>query len=401
MQVHQAAVHAALERLREHVLVWKTGGARAEKWEQNVERRWELDGARRAVMTLLLLRGEQTPGELRGRSDRLHAFASTGDVEEALRRLAEGPEPLVAERARRPGQKESRRDALGGGGAAGAAGRPRDTPLVSRVRCRRARARTRGAEEEARRGAVNPLVDDRDVGFLLYEVHDAASLLVYPPFSDHSRETFDAYVGVCRRFARETLFPAHRALHAEPPGFGDGRNASPRASTRTGLSSSNWGLSLLRRLQGWWGRNSPLTIATAAHLYLMAGACAVYSYAGLTTGAAHLVEAFGSTALKETYLSRLYEGRWTGTMALTEAQAGSSLADVATRATPSGDHFLLSGSKIFISGGDHDLSENIVHMVLARIDEAPAGIKGVSLFLVPKLRLEKGASSRTTSGRRG
>jgi len=111
----EAAVLAALERLREHVLVWKTGGARSEKWEQNVDRRWGLDAAGKAVMTLLLLRGEQTPGELRGRSDRLHAFATPGEVEDALRTLAAGPEPLVAERGRRPGQKESRWTHLAGG----------------------------------------------------------------------------------------------------------------------------------------------------------------------------------------------------------------------------------------------------------------------------------------------
>ena len=87
-ELDEAAVLAALERLREHVLVWKTGGARAEKWEQNVDRRWSLDAAGKAVMTLLLLRGEQTPGELRGRSDRLHAFATPGEVEDALAALS-------------------------------------------------------------------------------------------------------------------------------------------------------------------------------------------------------------------------------------------------------------------------------------------------------------------------
>ncbi len=114
-ELEEGAVLAALESLREHVLVWKKGGSRAEKWEQNVDRRWGLDAQSKAVMTLLLLRGEQTPGELRGRSDRLHAFATTGDVEGALRRLSEGPEPLVAERARRLGQKETRWMHLVGG----------------------------------------------------------------------------------------------------------------------------------------------------------------------------------------------------------------------------------------------------------------------------------------------
>ena len=108
-------VEAALDRLRKHVLVWKTGGSRAEKWEQNVERRWTLDGATKAVMTLLLLRGAQTPGELRARSERLHAFATLDEVESALAKLAESPEPLVAELPRAPGQKEARWTHLAGG----------------------------------------------------------------------------------------------------------------------------------------------------------------------------------------------------------------------------------------------------------------------------------------------
>ncbi|HEX5855899.1 MAG TPA: DUF480 domain-containing protein, partial [Thermoanaerobaculia bacterium] len=114
-------VAAALERLRKHVFVWRVGGSRAEKWEQNVERRWSLDAATKAVMTLLLLRGAQTPGELRSRSDRLHAFATLDEVESALAKLAEGPEPLVAELPRAPGQKETRWTHLVGGPLEGVA----------------------------------------------------------------------------------------------------------------------------------------------------------------------------------------------------------------------------------------------------------------------------------------
>lgn len=150
VELSAAEVETALDRLREPVFVWKTGGSRAEKWEQNVERRWQLDAPRKAVMTLLLLRGEQTPGELRGRSDRLHPFATTGEVEAALEKLAAGPEPLVAELPRRPGQKETRWTHLVAGsvegarspeaGAARASGAavlvatsPRHDPLASRV----------------------------------------------------------------------------------------------------------------------------------------------------------------------------------------------------------------------------------------------------------------------------
>ena len=139
------------------------------------------------------------------------------------------------------------------------------------------------------------------------------------------------------------------------------------------------------------GQHLPVTVANLATAYLMAANLSAYGYVGLTTSAARLIESFGSDRLKREYMARMYGGEWTGTMALTEPQAGSSLSDVKTRATPtSGDHHLISGSKIFISGGDQDVTENIVHMTLARIDGAPAGVKGISLFLVPSQRLENG-----------
>jgi len=140
-ELSEGEVEAALDRLRKHVLVWRVGGSRAGKWEQNVERRWTLDGATKAVMTLLLLRGAQTSGELRARSERLHAFATLDEVESALAKLAESPEPLVTELRRAPGQKEARWTHLVGGPVEDAAspsapapapsGRP--DPLASRI----------------------------------------------------------------------------------------------------------------------------------------------------------------------------------------------------------------------------------------------------------------------------
>jgi alkylation response protein AidB-like acyl-CoA dehydrogenase len=236
----------------------------------------------------------------------------------------------------------------------------------------------------------NPLLSDRDVSFLLYEVFDAAALLALPHFADHSRETFDAYVDLCARFARETVFPAFKALDEEPPRLAGGQVLAHERLHDIYKKMREIGVFAASRPFDVGGQQLPLTISTAAHLYIMAANPAVYSFAGLSTGAAHLIEAFGSDELKTRYMMPLYEGRFSGTMALTEPHAGSSLADVATRATPSGDHFLLSGAKIFISGGDHDLTENIVHLVLARIDGAPAGIKGVSLFVVPKFRVMDG-----------
>src|SRR5258708_7095095 len=139
------------------------------------------------------------------------------------------------------------------------------------------------------------------------------------------------------------------------------------------------------------GQQLPHVVATLSALYPMAANLSAVGYLGLTAGAAHLIEAFGSAALKQSMMEPMYAGRWTGTMALTEPQAGSSLTDVKTRATPApGGHHLVSGNKVFISGGDQDLTENIVHLTLARIDGAPPGIKGVSLFAIPKKRVEGG-----------
>ncbi len=234
----------------------------------------------------------------------------------------------------------------------------------------------------------NPLIDERTVDFLLYDVLDAGALLSLPPFAEHDRATFEAYVDLCRRFAREVLLPTYKLLDAEPPVFdGERIRVHPRLH-EIWPKLKELGLIAASRPFDVGGQQLPFTVSLAGTLYIMAGNCPVYSYAGLTTGAAHLIEAFGSEELKGRYLSLLHEGTWTGTMALTEPQAGSSLSDVATTATPSGDHYLLSGSKMFISGGDHDLAENIVHMVLARMPGAPAGVRGISLFLVPKLRPE-------------
>lgn len=108
MGLSEVEVQATLERLREHALVWQTSGARVERWEHNLDHRWELDDPSRALVTVLLLRGAQTPGELRSRTERMYAFASPAEVERVLRELAAQPEPLVAELPRQPGQKENR-----------------------------------------------------------------------------------------------------------------------------------------------------------------------------------------------------------------------------------------------------------------------------------------------------
>jgi alkylation response protein AidB-like acyl-CoA dehydrogenase len=237
----------------------------------------------------------------------------------------------------------------------------------------------------------NPLLSDRFVDFLLYDVLDASALTELAAFAEHDRGTFDLWLSACRRLARESLFPAYAAMDEAPPTLVDGGvRVHPRMKA-IWRELAELGVIAATRPTAVGGQQLPLTVSTLATAYLMAGNLSAYGYAGLTTGAAHLIEAFGDASLKQRFMTPMYEGRWTGTMTLTEPQAGSSLADVETRATPAGDHYLLRGSKIFISGGDHDLAENVVHLVLARIDGAPAGTKGISLFVVPKRRDENGA----------
>jgi alkylation response protein AidB-like acyl-CoA dehydrogenase len=239
---------------------------------------------------------------------------------------------------------------------------------------------------------TNPLLRDRDVEFVLYEVLDAPSLCGLEAFSDHSRETFDLYLQSARRLAREVLYPAYRAMDEQPPTL-EGGSVKLHPLMRTIYPQLvELGVVAATRPAAVGGQQLPLLVASLAHAYLMAANLSAYGLAGLTSGAAHLIEAFGDEALRREFMEPLYSGAWTGTMALTEPQAGSSLADVRTRATPaSAGHYLIKGSKIFISGGDHDLTENVVNLALARIDGAPPGIRGVSLFAVPKLRREGGA----------
>jgi alkylation response protein AidB-like acyl-CoA dehydrogenase len=235
---------------------------------------------------------------------------------------------------------------------------------------------------------ANPLLSDRFVDFLLRDVLDASSLFALPAFAEHSSETVDLWLRECRRMARDVLFPAYRTMDASPPRFEGGTVRAPAITHEVWQELVRLGVIASTRPTEVGGQAMPLTVSTFATAYLMAGNVSAFGYAGLTTGAAHLIETFGTEALKTRFMTPMYEGRWTGTMTLTEPQAGSSLADVATSATPAGAHYLLKGSKIFISGGDHDLTPNVVHLVLARIAGAPAGTRGISLFAVPKMREE-------------
>ncbi|MFT3698234.1 MAG: acyl-CoA dehydrogenase [Kofleriaceae bacterium] len=236
---------------------------------------------------------------------------------------------------------------------------------------------------------MNPLIDDRDIEMLLDEVLDLSQLQL-PYFGDHDRDTYEMVLESARTLARDVLYPAYKLLDEAPPVLRDGKVVVHPALKGLFAQLRELGFIAAPRSAEVGGAQLPLTVFSLATAYLMAGNLSVYGYAGLTQGAAHLLDAFGSDELKRDYMAKMYRGEWTGTMALTEPHAGSSLADITTTATQVGDHYSIRGAKIFISAGDHDLADNIVHMTLARIEGAPPGMKGVSLFCVPKRRLEGG-----------
>src|SRR5438067_12675037 len=244
----------------------------------------------------------------------------------------------------------------------------------------------------------NPLVSDRNVDFLLYEVLHAEELCALPYFSGHGRETFDLLLRSARQLARERLFPAFKPMDEFPPRLVEGEVRVHPLMRELWARMFELGLATATRPAEMGGQQLPDTVAILASHYGMAANAAAMGYLGLTQGAAHLIEAFGDEFLRREFMPRMYSGEWSGTMALTEPHAGSSLADVRTRARKDGDGWLIDGNKVFISGGDQDLTANIVHLTLARIEGAPAGTKGVSLFAIPKKRLDGSDNDCTCAG---
>lgn len=232
-------------------------------------------------------------------------------------------------------------------------------------------------------------VSDRNLKFLLYEVHDCQSLVQYEYFQEHSRENFDLILETALKIGRDVLQPHLKEMDQKQPELVAGR-VKVHPMVKTYMREAGEG--------GWISANAPFELGGQQLPSMITNACmfvfgaANYSasvYPMLTAGAAHLIESFGSQELIETFIPRMFAGEWQGTMALTEPQAGSSLADVTTQAEPTDQgYYKIRGQKIFISAGDHDGVENVVHLMLARIKGAPPGVKGISLFVVPKLRPE-------------
>jgi butyryl-CoA dehydrogenase len=244
------------------------------------------------------------------------------------------------------------------------------------------------------------------VDFLLYQWLDAESLNQRPRFADHSRETFDAVLDTCERIAREKYAPFNRAVDTQEPHFDGEKVILPQATHEAQRAYAESGMLSAAQDFEMGGMQLPYTIEAAANSFF---ACASVSIGSgmLTTGNANLLMVHGTPLQRQVFSKNEFAGRWSGTMCLSEPQAGSSLSDVATRAVPDGATFesdplgaryRLKGNKMWISAGEHELTENIIHLVLAKIPGSDgkliAGTRGISLFIVPK-KMVNGAGELT------
>ncbi len=231
---------------------------------------------------------------------------------------------------------------------------------------------------------------ERNLRFLLYEVFDVVSLTQYDYHKEYDGKTFEMVLKAAMELAEGLLWPIFQEMDKNPPELvGDQIKVHP--SVRKFLEEcgeGGWiGIDIPFE---WGGQQLPRMITLVCRFIFCAANYSAAVYPDLTAGAARLILTFGKEEMKKTYLPKMLSGKWQGTMALTEPEAGSSLSDITTLAEPT-DHgyYKMRGQKVFISAGDHDAAENVIHLMLAKIKGAPAGVKGISLFVVPKKRIDE------------
>ena len=231
-------------------------------------------------------------------------------------------------------------------------------------------------------------LSEQNLKFLLYDVFDAESLLQYPYYADHSREAFDMVSDTAMKIGVNLLRPVLGEMDKKPPELQDGKVIVHPVvkDLMKEYGDGGWISAIAPTEIG--GQQLPRVVNLIPNFIFAAANYSASAYLILTAEAAHLIESFGTAEMKETYIPKMYAGEWQGTMALTEPQAGTSLADIATTAEPAGNGtYKIKGQKIFISASEHNGVANVVNLLLARIKGAPAGVKGISLFVVPNKRI--------------
>lgn len=243
------------------------------------------------------------------------------------------------------------------------------------------------------------LVRGRDLGFLLHEHLGIDRLLDRPRFRGQGRESYDAILETAHRIAAEKFRPHNRASDLDEPRIENGRVVVHPEIGPAIAAFSEAGFAAAHHDEALGGMQLPWVVTQAAFAYFQAANLASVAYPFLTIAAGNLIAAHGTESQKARFLPPLMDGRFFGTMMLSEPHAGSSLSDVRTTASPREDgSYALTGTKMWISGGEHELAENIVHLVLARTPDAPPGVKGLSLFLVPRYRLDEDGNPGAENG---
>jgi butyryl-CoA dehydrogenase len=230
-------------------------------------------------------------------------------------------------------------------------------------------------------------VSMRNLRFLLNEVFKISELSRSPYFEKHNATTYKMVLDEAAKIGEKLLHPVFEEMDRKAPELVNGEVIVHPSTKKiiTEFGKNGWIAAPFSEEKG--GDQLPLTVANAAQFIFAAANYSGSVYMGLSAGAVNLILTFGNEELKKTYAGKMISGEWQGTMALTEPQAGSSLADITTIARPDGNGgYTLQGQKVFISAGDHNAVDNVVHLVLAKIEGAPAGVKGISLFVVPKKR---------------
>ena len=232
-------------------------------------------------------------------------------------------------------------------------------------------------------------VDSMDIRFALFDVFRIQDLLEFERFQHLGRDQMEMLLTQAERMAREVIFPLNRVADQTPPQYRDGKVTMPSSfhSAFRKYCDAGWLPVTVAKEVG--GGGLPESLGTAIKEIYNGASGGFFAFSSLTLGALNLIETFGNERMKRLFLDKMLKGSFTGTMCLTEPEAGSFLADIITRARRSGEAYKIKGTKVFIGAGEHDLSENIIHCVLARIEGAPAGYKGISLFVVPKYRVNE------------
>ena len=230
-------------------------------------------------------------------------------------------------------------------------------------------------------------VDLETLKYLLYDVHKLENLLSKERFQEHDLESLNLFIDSIKEFSDRELYPYFKEMDENPAYHKDGTVIVHKQVGTMMRQCGELGIIAAAFDYDDGGLQLPFSVLQAAVYIMDAANNHLPGYPSLTQGSAELIVEFGNDELKETYVPNMLSGVWGGTMCLTEPQAGSSLSDITTKATPTEEgYYKISGQKIFISGGDHQYADNFVHLVLARIEGAPKGTKGISLFVVPKNR---------------